>query len=64
MRSKVEFWILKRIAGVSMTRYRGLEKNANRVYARLAMINLSNRGRRLTGGVRPAQAQCGGSRRI
>ena len=56
VRSKVEhpFLTLKRLWGFAKTRYRGLEKNANRAYAMLAMINVSKWGRPLTGEMRPA----------
>ncbi len=56
VRSKVEhpFLVLKRLWGFAKTRYRGLAKNANRVYAMLALINVSKWGRPLRGEVRPA----------
>ena len=56
VRSKVEhpFLTLKRLWGFTKVRYRGLAKNANRVFAMLAMINLNKWGRPLTGEVRPA----------
>ena len=56
VRSKVEhpFLTLKRLWGFAKVRYRGLAKNANRVFAMLAMINLNKWGRPLTGEVRPA----------
>ena len=56
VRSKVEhpFLTLKRIWGFAKVRYRGLAKNANRVFAMLALINLSKWGRPLTGQLRPA----------
>ena len=43
VRSKVEhpFLTLKRIWGFAKVRYRGLAKNANRAFAMLALINLS-----------------------
>lgn len=55
VRSKVEhpFLTLKRLWGFAKVRYRGLEKNANRAFAMLAMINLVKWGRPLTGQVRP-----------
>jgi len=55
VRSKVEhpFLVLKRLWGFAKTRYRGLAKNANRVYAMLALINVNKWGRPLTGEVRP-----------
>lgn len=58
VRSKVEhpFLTLKRLWGFAKTRYRGLEKNANRAFAMLAMINIVKWGRPLTGEVRPACA--------
>ena len=54
VRSKVEhpFLILKRLWGFAKARYRGLEKNANRAFAMLAMINLVKWGRPLVGEVR------------
>lgn len=56
VRSKVEhpFLVLKRLWGFAKTRYRGLAKNANRVYAMLALINVNKWGRPLTGEMRPA----------
>ena len=56
VRAKVEhpFLTLKRIWGFVKVRYRGLEKNANRAFAMLAIINLSKWGSPLTGEVRPA----------
>jgi IS5 family transposase len=56
VRSKVEhpFLTLKRLWGFAKTRYRGLAKNANRVFAMLALINVSKWGRPLRGEVRPA----------
>lgn len=56
IRAKVEhpFLILKRLWGFVKVRYRGLNKNANRVFAMLAAINLLKHGRSLTGEVRPA----------
>ena len=55
VRSKVEhpFLTLKRLWGFAKTRYRGLAKNANRVYAMLALINLDKWGSPLTGELRP-----------
>jgi len=55
VRSKVEhpFLTLKRIWGFAKVRYRGLAKNANRVYAMLALINVSKWGRTLIGEVSP-----------
>lgn len=55
VRSKVEhpFLILKRLWGFAKVRYRGLDKNANRAFAMLAMINLVKWGRPLSGEVRP-----------
>jgi len=55
VRSKVEhpFLTLKRLWGFAKVRYRGLEKNANRAFAMLAIINLVKWGRPLTGQVRP-----------
>ena len=56
VRAKVEhtFLTLKRQWGFAKVRYRGLEKNANRAFAMLAMINVHKWGRTLTGQVRPA----------
>ncbi len=56
VRSKVEhpFLTLKRLWGFAKVRFRGLEKNANRAFAMLAMINISMWGRPLAGEVRPA----------
>ncbi len=56
VRSKVEhpFLTLKRLWGFAKVRYRGLAKNANRAFALLAMINISNWGRPLTGKLCPA----------
>ena len=55
VRAKVEhpFLKLKRLWGFAKTRYRGLTKNANRVYAMLALINLAKWGRPLAAQVRP-----------
>jgi transposase, IS5 family len=55
VRSKVEhpFLTLKRIWGFAKVRYRGLAKNANRVYAMLALINVSKWGRALIAEVSP-----------
>ena len=55
VRSKVEhpFLTLKRLWGFAKARYRGLAKNANRAFAMLAMLNINNWGRPLTGEVRP-----------
>jgi IS5 family transposase len=56
VRAKVEhpFLVLKRIGGFAKVRYRGLVKNANRVFAMLALYNLVKWGRPLTGEMRPA----------
>jgi len=56
VRAKVEhvFLVMKRHWGFTKVRYRGLKKNANRVFAMLAMVNLYHWGRPLTGEVRPA----------
>jgi len=42
VRAKVEhpFLVIKRIFGFAKTRYRGLEKNANRVFVTCALTNL------------------------
>jgi transposase, IS5 family len=49
VRAKVEhpFLTLKRIWGFAKVRYRGLEKNANRAFAMLAMFNIQKWGRPL-----------------
>jgi IS5 family transposase len=59
VRSRVEhpFLTLKRLWGFAKVRYRGLEKNANRAFAMLAMINLVKWGRPLVGEVRPICAE-------
>lgn len=51
VRAKVEhtFLTLQRQWGFAKVRYRGLVKNANRAFAMLAMINLNQWGRPLTG---------------
>ena len=56
VRSKVEhpFLTLKRLWGFAKVRYRGLAKNANRAFAMLAMLNIKQWGRSLTGEVCPA----------
>jgi len=56
VRSKVEhpFLILKRLWGFAKVRYRVLAKNVSRVFAMLAMHNISKWGRPLTGEMRPA----------
>lgn len=56
VRAKVEhvFRPLKTLWGFAKVRYRGLAKNANRVFAMLALINLCKWGRPLKGAVRPA----------
>ncbi len=56
VRSKVEhvFRPLKTLWGFAKARYRGLTKNANRVFAMLALVNLNKWGRPLTGQVRAA----------
>lgn len=55
VRAKVEhpFLTLKRLWGFAKVRYRGLAKNANRVFAMLAMINLVKWGRPLRAQLRP-----------
>jgi transposase, IS5 family len=55
VRAKVEhpFLTLKRLWGFAKARYRGLAKNANRVFAMLAMINLVKWGRPLRAQLRP-----------
>jgi transposase, IS5 family len=50
-RAKVEhaFLPLKRLWGFAKVRYRGLAKNANRVFAMLALINIDKWGKPLAG---------------
>jgi len=54
-RARVEhvFHVLKRLFGFAKVRYRGLEKNANRVFTALALVNLVMACRRMPGLVRP-----------
>ena len=54
-RARVEhpFHVLKRLWGFVKVRYRGLAKNANRVYTALAMVNLYMAARRVPALVRP-----------
>ena len=54
-RARVEhvFHVLKRLFGFAKVRYRGLEKNANRVFTALALVNLVMACRRMPGMVRP-----------
>jgi IS5 family transposase len=54
-RARVEhvFHVLKRLFGFAKVRYRGLEKNANRVFTALALVNLVMAQRRMPGLVRP-----------
>jgi transposase, IS5 family len=54
-RARVEhvFHVLKRLFGFSKVRYRGLAKNANRVFTALALVNLIMVQRRLPALVRP-----------
>ena len=54
-RARVEhvFHVLKRLFGFAKVRYRGLEKNANRVFTALALVNLVMARRRMPGLVRP-----------
>ena len=42
MRAKVEhvFGVMKRVFGFDKVRYRGLDKNANRLFATCALVNL------------------------
>jgi IS5 family transposase len=47
------FHVLKRLFGFAKVRYRGLEKNANRVFTALALVNLVTACRRMPGMVRP-----------
>ena len=46
--------LLLRLWGFAKVRYRGLAKNANRAFAMLAMLNIKQWGRSLTGEVCPA----------
>jgi IS5 family transposase len=54
-RARVEhvFHVLKRQFGFAKVRYRGLAKNANRVFTALALVNLVMAQRRMPGLVRP-----------
>ncbi len=54
-RARVEhpFLVLKRLWGFAKVRYRGLTKNANRVFTALAMVNLYMAARRVPALVRP-----------
>lgn len=54
-RARVEhvFLVLKRLFGFAKVRYCGLEKNANRVFTALALVNLVMACRRMPGMVRP-----------
>jgi transposase, IS5 family len=54
-RARVEhpFLVLKRLWGFAKVRYRGLVKNANRVFTALAMVNLYLAARRAPAVVRP-----------
>ena len=49
VRAKVEhpFLVIKRIFGFAKTRYRGLEKNAHRLFVTCALVNLYMVRRRL-----------------
>ena len=49
VRAKVEhpFLIIKRVFGFAKTRYRGLEKNANRLFVTCALTNLYMMRKRL-----------------
>jgi len=49
VRAKVEhaFFVLKRVFGFVKTRYRGLEKNAHRLFVSCALANLYMMRRRL-----------------
>jgi transposase, IS5 family len=40
VRAKVEVAVFKRVFGFSKVRYRGLDKNANRVFVVCGLINL------------------------
>jgi transposase, IS5 family len=57
VRAKVEhiFRVLKRQFGFTKVRYRGLDKNANHLFAAFALVNIVMAKRRL---LRLAQAQC------
>jgi hypothetical protein len=48
-----QFAVVKRLWGLDKVRYRGLAKNANRVFAALALANLYLSRSRLMGQVRP-----------
>lgn len=54
-RARVEhpFLVLKQLWGFAKVRYRGLAKNANRVFTSLAMVNLYMAARRAPALVRP-----------
>jgi IS5 family transposase len=54
-RARVEhvFHVLKRQFGFAKVRYRGLMKNANRVFTALALVNLVLAQRRMPALVRP-----------
>ncbi|MDI3259255.1 MAG: IS5 family transposase [Sinobacteraceae bacterium] len=58
-RARVEhvFHVLKRLFGFAKVRYRGLEKNANRVFTALALVNLVMAQRRMPGLLCPQRAQ-------
>jgi len=45
--------VLKRLWGFAKVRYRGLAKNANRVFTTLAMVNLYMAARRVPALARP-----------
>jgi hypothetical protein len=49
VRAKVEhyFWLMKRVFGFTVVRYKGLEKNAHRLFVTCALINLCLVRRRL-----------------
>lgn len=47
------FYVLKRLWGFVKLRYRGLARNANRVFTALAMVNLHLAARRVPALVRP-----------
>lgn len=54
-RAKVEhpFLVLKQLWGFAKVRYRGLAKNANRVFTALALVNLYMAARRVPALARP-----------
>ena len=55
VRARVEhpFRVIKGLWGMSIVRYRGLTKNANRLFVMLAMYNLKKQSGPMTGKMRP-----------